>query len=1347
MNMDTVPPDSNSPPGVRSRGKHSPYVVCERKSHIVAFRRERESGTSQQISMMESESFDATDEHSNTELHLAVQQVVATGAVSSFETAARLFVEKGGDINARNTEGDTVLHMLCRSATDMRCIDAVIGLGAHIEERNRNARTALHLACAFGCERNVLSLLLRGANPNAKDMEHLTPLHMSTTREVTRLLLQHGADPNTFDTSGASPLLRAFTEGDPTTDLLVWHGASTVQLRALQDIDHDPAFAELDHIAQVHDAMHRGETPMPRSGGIDAVSVHSLDATVSMELADADAQAWHVLRSSSARGGWIAFVRRVAAGPCAQLTLSNVRASFVYVHSDGSQQRFGRPGGGGARTVRISTDSMVACDPGRFERDAVAVDRFVEKGERIDASEDWDLCIDTAGCKVSFHTVGGEVAFKAIATEQGFVQVCNSLCVASGGTLAIGYCAATRTLRCARGEALGDGADVVADVFIDMDTASDCTIYGDIRWCRARRSIPWQHGVVRSSLLPLYELCPYASVISSGASDVARRLDGGGDDDGDGWWYEGDRDPVLHIAFDAAVDVHCVVLMVSDGDHALLDNKMYTVQNVTHPGVVDRVPIEWEAHYEHALVLTMRERVVGDALRLELRRTDPRERVTVLALQVFVHVSSNRTVECADVDGVSIVHCSGSYASTAFWPNDAAAPDRPTALRSARQAASAWIRKEFDVGAPVLFHGGWRNVARRARGCMATARRALSDGNVAAFITCFNDCIETETPYGGVMNDADVLECAVLASRALVEAVDCVLTAHDPSVAEHLLENLASISEELSVCVHEQAYLRALVLCDRGLVAPAPLSRLARLASQVDGFGAMFAKLEMDLHSALTNLHVQRHVETVERALTSGDDADLDLPGCFVLQPAAADMAKTRWTDALIERCTAERVRAVRRLLEDKLSAALAQPAKRARAPPLDTERVGALSAALEAVCAAVHSHTVHASSPRTTQFSDEAAFDEWCVRTVERRVQTCLALHPHCSARDVELSLARNGWNADAPCLSNTSSAPGGGCLACGDARIALALSCGHALCVDCALCWLASPSCGDALGCCVPACAGQAWIRDVLALPGVPPHVPRRYYRTVAPRTVACRSCAAVILLSDRDARGHVRCDACGALCCTECADPAPHPGLPCRLLQRWRSRGHPVLAAGEQDASYDKILHCTKPCPNCGVPTERSAGCQHMTCRSAGGRVGCGHQWCWQCLGPFHTSYGCTFVPSEDVVPFNGSHIASALALAAEWSAVQRHLHALPASHVSLRRSLALLADSKAARWSAHVLAFMTHGALPADLVAHVKRLERQTLADTHAADLHAALRQLVSTGERSAQHASRASTPRA
>ena len=56
---------------------------------------------------------------------------------------------------------------------------------------------------------------------------------------------------------------------------------------------------------------------------------------------------------------------------------------------------------------------------------------------------------------------------------------------------------------------------------------------------------------------------------------------------------------------------------------------------------------------------------------------------------------------------------------------------------------------------------------------------------------------------------------------------------------------------------------------------------------------------------------------------------------------------------------------------------------------------------------------------------------------------------------------------------------------------------------------------------------------------------------------------------------------------------------------------------------------IMQLTRPCPKCGVRTQRSQGCMHITCTQ------CSSEWCWQCgqtgkKGEVHHAHECNRKP---------------------------------------------------------------------------------------------------------------------
>ncbi|KAK7074714.1 hypothetical protein SK128_018101 [Halocaridina rubra] len=89
--------------------------------------------------------------------------------------------------------------------------------GPSVNKRNAKGESMLHIACIKGDVEKVKSLLLEGANPNTKDNAGWTPLHETCSHgfyNIAELLLQHGA---LVDVPGGeseeNPLHDAITQG------------------------------------------------------------------------------------------------------------------------------------------------------------------------------------------------------------------------------------------------------------------------------------------------------------------------------------------------------------------------------------------------------------------------------------------------------------------------------------------------------------------------------------------------------------------------------------------------------------------------------------------------------------------------------------------------------------------------------------------------------------------------------------------------------------------------------------------------------------------------------------------------------------------------------------------------------------------------------------------------------------------------------------------------------------------------------------------------------------------------------------------------------------------------------
>lgn len=79
-----------------------------------------------------------------------------------------------------------------------------------------------------------------------------------------------------------------------------------------------------------------------------------------------------------------------------------------------------------------------------------------------------------------------------------------------------------------------------------------------------------------------------------------------------------------------------------------------------------------------------------------------------------------------------------------------------------------------------------------------------------------------------------------------------------------------------------------------------------------------------------------------------------------------------------------------------------------------------------------------------------------------------------------------------------------------------------------------------------------------------------------------------------------------------CWVCTEEAHRPAG-CKTVSEWNIKNH----AESENISW--IRANTKKCPKCHRAIEKNQGCNHMVCSKAGG---CGHEFCWLCLGEWST-----------------------------------------------------------------------------------------------------------------------------
>ncbi|PLN84456.1 kinase-like domain-containing protein [Aspergillus taichungensis] len=155
-----------------------------------------------------------TQPHQEALIHLATMQA----DYGLFERKLQLLLDNGADIDARNLEGDTALHLAIRRMQTVDASKLLLQKGASTEARGRHKRTPIHYAIYLEREEIADLLLEGGANPNCEDEDGVTPLHTAvksnriSTSFVERLI-ENVFDINKEDKNRHTPLFEAAVHG------------------------------------------------------------------------------------------------------------------------------------------------------------------------------------------------------------------------------------------------------------------------------------------------------------------------------------------------------------------------------------------------------------------------------------------------------------------------------------------------------------------------------------------------------------------------------------------------------------------------------------------------------------------------------------------------------------------------------------------------------------------------------------------------------------------------------------------------------------------------------------------------------------------------------------------------------------------------------------------------------------------------------------------------------------------------------------------------------------------------------------------------------------------------------
>jgi ankyrin repeat protein len=154
----------------------------------------------------------AENEWCETALH-----IVSRGEFDTQEQGvgiARLLLERGADVNARQKDLSTPLHSAAFKGR-LEIARLLLGHGANAKAENNDRETALHLVSRGEYDSQdhgvgiSLLLLKHGIDVHAHNKYHDTALSLAAFNgrpEITRLLLDHGANPNVENELCSTPL-------------------------------------------------------------------------------------------------------------------------------------------------------------------------------------------------------------------------------------------------------------------------------------------------------------------------------------------------------------------------------------------------------------------------------------------------------------------------------------------------------------------------------------------------------------------------------------------------------------------------------------------------------------------------------------------------------------------------------------------------------------------------------------------------------------------------------------------------------------------------------------------------------------------------------------------------------------------------------------------------------------------------------------------------------------------------------------------------------------------------------------------------------------------------------------